>query len=173
MTISKSLEFRVKYILPLMAFLVTYAVIGQQYTHSLSENDLISINGQVLAIRQDTLHNNKSEDLRITFRLLTNDNNLFLFANNGESYELILQKVKIGDTISILHRTKLQSIFGIGSEFQIMKLEKDKDVLYSFDESKQTFGVINIFGIFVMVGLWILYFYFKYRLKLKKKQQPT
>jgi hypothetical protein len=54
-----------------------------------------------------------------------------------------------------------------------MKLEKDKDVLYSFDESKQTFGVINIFGIFVMVGLWILYFYFKYRLKLKKKQQPT
>jgi len=85
----------------------------------------------------------------------------------------MLQNVKVGDAVSILHRTKLQSIIGIGSECQIMKLVKDKDVLYSLDDAKQTSGMIGILGILVAIGLWLLYFYFKYRLKLQKKQQPA
>jgi len=64
--------------MPVIAFLVTYAAIAQLYTSSLLENDLIFINGLVSVIRQDIPRNNKTENLRITIRLLSNDNNFFL-----------------------------------------------------------------------------------------------
>lgn len=169
MKISKYLEFRIKYILPFIASILTYVVIGLLYSRSLKETDLISINGKVSAIRQDTTYSNNTENLRITIKLVSNNNDFFLFDNTEDTDNPILKNVDVGDTVSILHRSKLQSIIGIGSEFQIMKIEKGKDILYSFDDAKQTFS-FGIFGILVMIGLWLLYFFLRYKLKLEKKQ---
>jgi hypothetical protein len=168
-------RFKVKYGLPIIACLATYVVIGQLYTSSLSENDLVSSIGQVSIIKQDIFLHDKNEDTtkRVTIELANVKDNFFLFDNTGDIYELVKQNVNKGDTVSILHRTQLQSIIGFGSEYQVMKLTKDENVLYSFDDAKQTFGTLSIFGIFVMTGLWILYFYFKHILKQQKKQQPT
>jgi hypothetical protein len=176
-------KFKVKYALPIIASSLTYVVIGQLYTSSLSDKDLVSSSGQVSVIKQDTflhdngiyIHDNNSRDTtrRVSIKLLNNNGDYFLFDNiNGDVYELIKQNVSIGDKVSILHRTQLQSIIGFGNEFQIFKFEKGKNVLYTFDEAKKTFGALNVFEILVMVGLWFLYFYFRHILKWKK-QQPT
>ena len=181
---SKRFKFQTKYVLPVIAPLLTYVVIGQLYTSSLSENDFISSSGQVSLIKQDIflndngiyIHNSSSRDTtkRVSIKLLNSDNDYFLFDNaNGDMYELIKQNVSIGDKVSILHRSQLQSLIGFGNEYQVMKLTKDKNVLYSFDDAKQTFGTLSIFGIFVMTGLWILYFYFKHILMQQKRQQPS
>ena len=180
---SKWFSFKVKYALPIIASSLTYVVIGQLYTSSLSENDLVSSRGRVSVIKQETflqdngiyIHSNASRDTtkRVNIKLFNCRNVLFLFDKNGKSYELIKRSVNIGDTVSILHRTQLQSIIGFGNEFQIFKFEKNGDVLYTFDEAKQTFGIINVFEITIILGLWFLYFYFRYILKMRKKQQPT
>ena len=183
-THSNWFKFKVKYALPIISSLLTYVFIGQLYTSSLSENDLVSSSGQVSVIKQDTflhdngiyIHDNNSRDTtkRVSIKLLNSNDDYFLFDNtNGDMYELIKQNVSIGDRVSILHRTQLQSIIGFGNEFQIFKFGKGKNVLYTFDEAKQTFGALSVIEILVMVGLWFLYFYFKHKLKLQEKQQPT
>jgi len=176
-------KFKVKYALPIIASSLTYVVIGQLYTSSLSENDLVSSSGQVSVIKQDTflhdngiyIHDKNSRDTtkRVSIKLLNSNDDYFLFDNTKDDvYELIKQNVSIGDKVSILHRTLLQSIIGFGNEFQIFKFEKDGNVLYTFDEAKQTFGALNVFAIAIMLGLWFLYFYFRRVLKMRKKQQP-
>lgn len=154
---------------------MTYVVIGQLYTSSLSENDLASSGGQVSTIKQDIfIHNNgKDTTKRVSIKLFNCNDNFFLFDNDGEIYELIKQSVNTGDKVSILHRTLLQSVIGLGNEFEIFQFEKSGVVLYTFDEARQTLGTINFFEITIMVGLWFLYFYFRHILKMRKKQQPT
>jgi hypothetical protein len=177
-------RFKVRYVLPIIASLLTYVVIGQLYTSSLSENDLVSSSGQVSVIKQDIflhdngiyIHDNNSRDTtkRVSIKLLNSNDDYFIFDNtNGDVYELIKQNVSIGDKVSILHRTQLQYIIGFGNEFQIFKFEKGGDVLYTFDKARQTFGAINIFEVTIMLGLWFLYFYFRHILKMRNKQQPT
>ena len=172
---SSAFKFKTKYILPIIASLLTYVVFGQLYTISLSENDLVSSSGQVSVIKHDIFLHNNSRDTtkRVSIKLFNSSNNFFLFDNNGDIYELIKQNVHVGDKVSLLHRTQLQSIIGLGNEFQIFKFEKNGEVLYNFDEAEQTFGAVNVFEILVMIGLWFLYFYFRYKLKLQEKQQPT
>jgi hypothetical protein len=171
---SNAFKFKTKYALPIIASLLTYVVIGQIYSNSLTESDLTSSNGQVSIIKQEILLHNKSGDTtkKVSIKLSNGTENFFLFDNTGDAYELLKQNVNIGDTISILHKTKFQSIIGVGGEYQVLKLAKDNDVLYSFDKAKQTFGEISIWGIIVVIGLWTLYFYFRHILKLQE-QQPT
>jgi hypothetical protein len=171
---SNRFRFNTKYVLPIIASMVTYAVIGQFYTVSLSEKDLVSSSGRVSVIKKDTFLQNKGRDTtrRVSIKLFNSKNDFFLFDNSGEIYESIKQNVNTGDEVSILHRTQWQSIIGLGNEFQIFKLEKGGDILYHFGEAKQTFGTTNVFEILVVVGLWLLYFYFRHILKLLK-QQPT
>ena len=159
--------FKIKYVLPVIAFLITYTVIAQLYSLSLSENDLISVNAQVLSMRKDSLRSN-SKSAKITFSFVNNGDDFFLFTDDSDKYDLLQQYIRPADTISILYRNEMQSILSMGSKYQIMKLEKDKDVLYSFSEARQTFGLVNAFCVFVMVGLWVLYFYFRRKLKLNK-----
>ncbi len=172
---SNVFKFKTKYVLPIIASLVTYVVIGQLYTGSLSESDLISSSGQVSLIKQDLYfhENGRGKTNRVSFKLFNSNNNFFLFDNNGDIYKLIKREINIGDEVSILHRTQSQSIIGLGNEFQILNIKRGRDVLYTFDEAKQTFGAINIFEIMVMVGLWFLYFYFRRILKMKKEQEQT
>jgi hypothetical protein len=173
MPFSNYIRFKIKYALPVIASLLSYVVIGQLYTSSLSENDLVSSNGQMSAIKQDIFLHNSGKDTtkRVSIKLFNYNNDFFLFDNDGESYQLIKRSVNTGDTVSILHRTLFQSIIGFENESQIFKFQKSGDVLYNLDEAKQTFGAVNILETLVMVGLWILYFYFRYKLKLQK--QPT
>ena len=165
---SDAFKFKIKFTLPIIVSLLTYVVIAQLYTSSLSENDLVSSSGQVSTIKQDiSLHNNRRDTTRrVSIKLFNSINDFFLFDNDGEIYELIQRIVNTGDTVLIFHRTQLQAILGFGNEFQIFKLEKSGVVLYPFDKAKQTFGAMSIFGILVMIGLWFLYFYFRHKLKL-------
>ena len=170
---SNAFRFNVKYVLPLLAFLLSYVVIAQLCTSSLSEKDLVSSWGQVSAIKRDMFLRDNGRDTtkRVTIKLLHSNNNFFLFDNdNGDAYERIRQNVSTGDTVSILHRTLLQSIVAFGNQFQILKFEKGGNILYSLDEAKQTFGEINFFETIVMAGLWFLYFYFRHILKLHQGQ---
>jgi hypothetical protein len=176
---SSAFKFKTKYVLPIIASLLTYVVFGQLYTSSLSENDLVSSSGHVSVIKQDIflhdngiyIHNNNSRDTtkRVSIKLFNSNNNFFLFDNNGDIYELIKQNVNVGDKVSLLHRTQLQSIIGFGNEFQIFKFEMNGEVLYKFDEAEQTFGAVNVFEILVVIGLWFLYFYFRHKLKLQER----
>ncbi|MFT3704166.1 MAG: hypothetical protein QM802_17495 [Agriterribacter sp.] len=158
--------------MPIIASLLTYLAMGQLYTTSLSENDLVSSTGQVSIIKQDIFLDNNCRDTtrRVSIKLLNSNDNFFLFDNNGDIYESIKQKVIAGDEVSIFHRTLLQSIIGFGNKFQIFKIEKGRDILYNVDEAKQTFGAVNVFEISVMTALWFLYFYLRYIQKLQKQQ---
>jgi hypothetical protein len=62
----------------------------------------------------------------------------------------------------------MQARIGTGSEFKIMKIQKGVDIIYSFDKAKQTFSRVGNFTLFVVVGLWWGYFYFRNRIKKEK-----
>jgi hypothetical protein len=171
MTIKKDQKFSIKYILPSVAFVLTLVVISQSYMATLKESSLVSITGKVKSIIQDKYRHYKYTDDRITINLDNSIESLYFFDNRSNYFPTIMGNLDVGDTVTLLHRTKLQSRLGTGSEFKIMKIQKSHIVLYGFDKAKETFSSVGGFTTYIAIGLWLLYFFL--RRPLKRQEGST
>lgn len=169
MTIKKDQEFFVKFILPVVAFILTLITVGQFYMTTITENDLKKASGKVIDIIQDKYKHHKYTDDRIRILLDNSHNVFYFFDNRGSFFEVIKNKVSIGDTLTISHRTYFQSLVGTGDEHKIMKIQKGDTILYSFTQAKETFSSVGGFGTYVTIGMWIFYFFLIRKLKRQKE----
>jgi hypothetical protein len=165
MTIKDNQKFNIKYVLPGLAFVLTLVVISQTYMATLTENNLVSVSGKITSIIQDKYKHYKYTDDRITIKLDNVFDPLYFFDNRSDFFPTVMDNLHIGDTVTLLHRTKLQSRLGTGSEFKIMKIQKGSTVLYGFDKAKETFSNVGGFTTYAAIGLWLLYFFLRRQLK--------
>jgi hypothetical protein len=168
MRIKQDQKFSIKYILPAVALILTLVVLSQYYMTTLNESNLVSATGKITSIIQDRYRHYKYTDDRITIYLDNSFEPFYFFDNRSNYFPTIMNNVQVGDTVTLLHRTKLQSRLGTGSEFKIMKIQKGSKVLYGFDKAKETFSNVGGFTTYVAIGLWLLYFFLRRQLKLQE-----
>ncbi len=165
MRIKDDQKFSIKYILPGVALILTLVVISQMYMTTLTEKDLVAVKGTITSIVQDKYRHYKYTDNRITIYLDNTYEPFYFFDDRAEYFPTMMNNLKAGDTVTLLHRTNLQARLGTGNEFKIMKIQKGSNVLYGFDKAKETFSNVGGFGTYAAIGLWFLYFYLRRQLK--------
>lgn len=164
----KNDSFSIKYVLPTIATLLTLVVMSQFYMTTLKENDLQTITGKITSIVQDKYRHYKNTDDRITIRLANSSRAFYFFDNREKFFPTIMSALKVGDTVTLMHRTKLQSLIGSGSQFNLMGIQKGQDILYPVDKALETFNNVGWFGLYTTPLLWVFYFFM--RRKLKKQE---
>lgn len=169
MTIKKDQELFVKYILPIVASILTLVTVGQFYTTAIAEKDLKKTSGRVSSIVQDKYKHHKYTDDRIRIWLYNSSKVFYFFDNRGSLFEDIKSNVSVGDTLTLSHRTYFQSLVGTGDEHKIMKIQKGDTVLYSFEQAKETFSSVGNFNTYVTIGMWLLYFILIRKLRRQKE----
>ncbi|TCZ67732.1 hypothetical protein [Flaviaesturariibacter aridisoli] len=171
MRIKGNQKFNIKYVLPGLAFVLTLVVISQTYMTTLTESNLVPVSGKITSIYQDRYRHYKYTDDRITIKLDNFVEPLFFFDNRSDFFPTVIGNLHIGDTVTLLHRTKIQARLGGGSEFKIMKIQKGSNVLYGFDKAKETFSNVAGFTTYAAIVIWLLYFFL--RRKLKRQEGRT
>lgn len=158
----------IKYFLPILASILTFVTIGQFYSSKLNESDLKEVIGKVTSIKKDRYRHHKYTDDRITIFIEGHSEPFYFFENNIKYFYTIMENITEGELISIKHRTKFQSIIGTGSEFKILKLTKNKTVLYSFENTKENFWNVGKFGFWTSLAMWLLYAFLRIKYKFEK-----
>jgi hypothetical protein len=79
-----------------------------------------------------------------------------------------MTNVRIGDTITLSHRTRLQSMLGTGSEYKIVQIKKAAKIIYSFEDAKKSFNNVGSFATYVAIGMWTLFLFLITKLKKQK-----
>jgi hypothetical protein len=139
MIIKDKQKLNIKYILPGLAFVLSRVVISQTYMTTLTESSLVSVPGKITSIIQDRYRHIKYTDHRITIKLDNVVEPLYFFDNRSQFFHTVMDNMHIGDSVTLLHRTKLEARIGTGSKFKIMKIQKGSNTLYGFDKAKETF----------------------------------
>jgi len=168
MTINKDQIFFIKYLLPIVATILTLVVISQFYMTTLKQSDLVTIKGTVLSIKQDRYKHYKYTDDRITIILSESVKPFYFFETNYSYFPTIMTNVRIGDTITLSHRTRLQSMLGAGSEYKIVQIKKAAKIIYSFEDAKKSFNNVGSFTTYVAIGMWTLFLFLITKLKKQK-----
>jgi len=158
----------IKYFLPILASILTFVTIGQFYSSKLNESDLKEVVGKVKSIEKDIYRHHKYTDDRITIFIDGHSEPFYFFENNIKYFYNIMENITEGEIISIKHRTKFQSIIGTGSEFKILKLTKNKKVLYSFENTKENFWNVGKFTFWSSLAMWLLYAFLRIKYRFQK-----
>jgi hypothetical protein len=168
MTINKDQIFFIRYLLPIVTSILTLVVISQFYMTTLKQSDLLTITGKVQSIKQDRYKHYKYTDDRITIILSESVEPFYFFETNFSYFPTIMTNINIGDTITLSHRTKIQSRLGTGSEYKIMQIKKAEKLIYSFEDAKKSFKNVGSFTTYVAFGMWTLYLFLIIKLRKQK-----
>lgn len=157
--------FYLKFLLPVVALVITYVILEQSYMATLSENDLVPVSSKVISIKQGKYKHGRSLRDRITIVLDKPDSQCYFMENNQDLFPTIMNKIQIGDLITVYHRTKMQAKVGLGNEFEILKIQKEAENVYSLEMAKQNFRSLRNYLVVPALALWIFYLYFRNKMK--------
>ncbi len=159
-------KFTVKWVLPAGAGLFSFFVIGKFYTTSLKENELVRVSGRVTNIIQDEYKHYKYTDDRIRIWLNNQPHTFYFWDKHGDNFRQLMTEIKPLDTVTLYHRTSFQTLIGRGSEYNIMKIEKNNTVLYSLDQAVEDYRRTGKGLMWITLLMWALNLFL-----IKKLQQ--
>lgn len=162
-------EFARKYVVQSVAIFMTWGAFGNFYNFGLSEKELLEKKGVVdnisiqLQVGTTQYQNKEYYPLIIS---LENSTEKFRVRDNFNSYfSDIRDKIKKGDTVTILTRTKVESFLCWGKNGDVYQIRKNDSILFplsvvkEYNKNQATFTAVFAFL------LWTIYFV----IRLKKK----
>jgi len=127
-------QFACKYVFPSIAFFFSWGALGNFYTLTLSQRDLIANNGQVtsMGVRLESgatqYQQIKYYPIKISLRNSSKD---FRIRDNFKSYfKGIQDNIQYGDTVTVYTRSKFDALISWGEEGDIYQIEKKGVVLF-------------------------------------------
>ena len=124
-------------------------------------------------IKQDRYEHWKYTDDKITIILDNPNEPFYFFENRRETFPMLMWEIKQGDELTLSHRTLIQALIGTGKKSKIMKIQNGDRILYSFEESKQTFKKVGNFTIYFALGTWIIYLLLRKKLLKNERLHIT
>ena len=156
-----------KYLLPLVAIILTWIFIGKIYLNQIKINSLVANTGQVtnfaFKLEEETTFGSRySHDVYPLKINLSNYNFDFRLREDfSNDFRALLTKMPEGDTITIFTLGSLQSFLCLSSQTDVYEIVNNGKTIFPLDKMRN-YNLLKAIppGIICLI-LWILYYYYR------------
>jgi hypothetical protein len=155
------LQFGCKYIFPLVAFFLTWGALGNFYTLSLTQKDLVENKGEVTTINKmlevGTTQYQQIEYYPIIISLGHSSKEFRVRDNFKDWFNYLQDKIHGGDTVTLFTRSRFDALISWGKRGDIYEIDKNGAVIFPLSIVKEyNRNQALVLGIFAVV-LWLFF----------------